>query len=158
LKARKGPTEAGMSLARPSGGEVDNIPTKTDDIVETQKEVHLIKHPKEGPKVNKGVSSEPHPLDRHSGTGRGKEIRKGGAGRRNYGTYMDDLRDNVNNIDPFETKETTDTSVSKDWSLPKGEVMTLSEYQKKNSRRLSEDLVNQKTSTNELAHHPTSSQ
>jgi len=37
-------------------------------------------------KVDKKVSAEPHPLDRRSGTGRGKELRKGGAGKNNWGT------------------------------------------------------------------------
>jgi len=37
-------------------------------------------------KKDKKVSAEPHPLDKHSGTGRGKELRKGGAGKNNWGT------------------------------------------------------------------------
>lgn len=56
--------------------------------------------PKDGPK-QKGVPSEPHPMDRRSGTGRGyltiildfrKEMRKGGQGKRNWGTYQDDMK------------------------------------------------------------------
>ncbi len=38
--------------------------------MEYHKEPHSEKHPKDGPK-QKGVPAEPHPLDRHSGTGRG---------------------------------------------------------------------------------------
>lgn len=38
--------------------------------MEFHKEPHAEKHPKEGPKP-KGVPAEPHPLDKHSGTGRG---------------------------------------------------------------------------------------
>ena len=40
----------------------------------------------------KVVSDEPHPLDRHSGTGRGKELRKDGGGRKNWGNYKDDVK------------------------------------------------------------------
>jgi len=43
------------------------------------------------------VSSEPHPKDRQSGTGRGKEMRKGGQGKSNWGTYKDDLKDQAEN-------------------------------------------------------------
>ncbi|CAD8053881.1 unnamed protein product [Paramecium primaurelia] len=41
----------------------------------------------------KGISSEPHPKDRESGTGRGKEMRKNGVGKNNWGTYKDDLKE-----------------------------------------------------------------
>ncbi|CAD8134219.1 unnamed protein product [Paramecium octaurelia] len=41
----------------------------------------------------KGISNEPHPKDRESGTGRGKEMRKNGAGKNNWGTYQDDMKD-----------------------------------------------------------------
>ena len=44
-----------------------------------------------GPK-SKGVSDQPHPKDRQSGTGRGKESRKEGGGRGNWGNYKDDLK------------------------------------------------------------------
>jgi len=37
------------------------------------------------------VSGEAHPNDRQSGTGRGKEMRKGGAGKANWGTFKDEL-------------------------------------------------------------------
>ncbi|CAD8082019.1 unnamed protein product [Paramecium primaurelia] len=40
----------------------------------------------------KGLTAEPHPKDRHSGTGIGKELRKEGGGRRNWGNYKDDLK------------------------------------------------------------------
>jgi len=33
-----------------------------------------------------------HPYDRRSGTGRGTEMKKGGAGRGNWGTDADELR------------------------------------------------------------------
>ncbi|CAK71150.1 unnamed protein product (macronuclear) [Paramecium tetraurelia] len=41
----------------------------------------------------KGISSDPHPKDRESGTGRGKEMRKNGTGKNNWGTYQDDMKD-----------------------------------------------------------------
>ncbi|CAD8062823.1 unnamed protein product [Paramecium primaurelia] len=40
----------------------------------------------------KGLTADPHPKDRHSGTGIGKELRKEGGGRRNWGNYKDDLK------------------------------------------------------------------
>ena len=61
----------------------------------------------------KGISSEPHPKDRESGTGRGyvinqywnrKEMRKNGVGKNNWGTYKDDLKDYG-----FEDNETEDS-------------------------------------------------
>ncbi len=58
-----------------------------------KKEEHV--RPSEGAKV-KGVAEEPHPLDRRSGTGRGKELRKEGGGRHNWGTYKDDFKLNNN--------------------------------------------------------------
>ncbi|CAD8184888.1 unnamed protein product [Paramecium octaurelia] len=50
------------------------------------------KHDNPAPK-NKGVPAEPHPKDRQSGTGRGKEQRKEGGGRNNWGNYKDDLKE-----------------------------------------------------------------
>ncbi|CAK94330.1 unnamed protein product (macronuclear) [Paramecium tetraurelia] len=38
------------------------------------------------------LTADPHPKDRHSGTGIGKELRKEGGGRRNWGNYKDDLK------------------------------------------------------------------
>lgn len=32
-------------------------------------------------------------MDKHSGTGRGKEMRKGGAGKSNWGSYKDELNE-----------------------------------------------------------------
>ena len=40
----------------------------------------------------KGVPAEPHPLDRHSGTGIHSKPRKSGQGCANWGTYKDDLK------------------------------------------------------------------
>eukprot|EP00828_Plagiopyla_frontata_P030354 TRINITY_DN3952_c0_g2_i12.p1 TRINITY_DN3952_c0_g2~~TRINITY_DN3952_c0_g2_i12.p1 ORF type:complete len:233 (-),score=56.98 TRINITY_DN3952_c0_g2_i12:105-803(-) len=44
------------------------------------------------PQKPKGVSAEPHPLDRRSGTGMGKEPKKQGGGGMNWGTYKDELK------------------------------------------------------------------
>ena len=32
-------------------------------------------------------------MDKHSGTGHGKEIKKGGGGKGNWGSYKDDLKE-----------------------------------------------------------------
>ncbi|CAD8049814.1 unnamed protein product [Paramecium sonneborni] len=58
------------------------------DIVEKESHQRM----KEEIKI-KGISNEPHPKDRESGTGRGKEMRKNGVGKNNWGTYKDDLKD-----------------------------------------------------------------
>lgn len=45
------------------------------------------------PLKDKGVSGEPHPLDRRSGTGMGKEMKKEGGGRRNWGNYKNEYNE-----------------------------------------------------------------
>lgn len=57
-----------------------------DELPDQNHAVHLkvLKH--------KGVQAEAHPLDRRSGTGRGKEMRKAGVGRHNWGTYQDEFK------------------------------------------------------------------
>eukprot|EP01016_Furgasonia_blochmanni_P047494 TRINITY_DN697_c0_g1_i14.p1 TRINITY_DN697_c0_g1~~TRINITY_DN697_c0_g1_i14.p1 ORF type:complete len:211 (-),score=17.88 TRINITY_DN697_c0_g1_i14:466-1098(-) len=50
-----------------------------------------VKHPHELPK-SKGVSTEPHPLDRHSGMAFRSHDRKGGAGKFNIGSITEELR------------------------------------------------------------------
>jgi hypothetical protein len=83
-------------------------------------EIHSYKHPHEI-KKDKKVSGEPHPLDKHSGTGRGKEMRKGGAGKANWGTMKDDLKP-----DPPEKKEEGHMELEeKDDSLTLSELMTI---------------------------------
>lgn len=53
------------------------------------------KYVKDGVKP-KGVPAEPHPQDRHSGTGYSgvdkRHLRKDGAGKRNYGTVKDEVK------------------------------------------------------------------
>lgn len=67
--------------------------TSTQEAVEQPKDDNKrTKHPKDG-KPDRKVSAEPHPKDRQSGTGRGREMRKGGQGRSNWGTYKDDNRE-----------------------------------------------------------------
>ena len=66
------------------------------------------------PQKQKGVSAEPHPLDRRSGTGigelsieiyifEGKEPKKQGGGGHNWGNYKDELKmeDNADKHDLF---------------------------------------------------------
>jgi len=73
----------------------------------------LKKKKKERPQ--KGVPSDPHPQDRHSGTGIGgveKKFRKGGGGPGNYGTVKDALigrdldKEETDNKDEETTEET----------------------------------------------------
>lgn len=67
--------------------------TSINEPVTVPKEnVQDAKHPRDA-KPDRKVSGEPHPKDRQSGTGRGKEMRKGGQGNSNWGTYKDDLRE-----------------------------------------------------------------
>jgi hypothetical protein len=73
------------------------------------------------------VAAEPHPLDKHSGTGRGKEMRKGGAGKANWGTMKDDLKQ-----DPTENREQADLEIEeKDDSLTLSELLGI-----KNKRQI----------------------
>ena len=72
---------------------MENTPLVAEPPVESKTHVHKDsgKHPNDE-KKDKKVTSEPHPQDKHSGTGRGKEMRKGGAGKANWGTMEDDLK------------------------------------------------------------------
>lgn len=47
---------------------------------------------REHQRLEKGVPAEPHPIDRRSGTGRGKEDKKKGGGQSNWGNLNDDLK------------------------------------------------------------------
>jgi len=74
---------------------------KNDEEIKVDKEPHVLnKHPHEGVKP-KGVSAEPHPLDRKSGTGRGlKQLefleklnfisQQGSQQRRSWKTWLGD--------------------------------------------------------------------
>lgn len=79
------------------------------------------KHHNDG-KKSKALTDEPHPKDRESGTGRGKELRKDGGGKSNWGNYKDDLKEEKYEVvNPVEDKP----------EVPKVEekvVMTLAEY------------------------------
>lgn len=43
-------------------------------------------------------------MDKHSGTGRGKEMRKGGAGKANWGSYKDELNEKTEGAENVEEK------------------------------------------------------
>jgi len=77
-------TEVKTTQKNVQGG--DNYPKETTQVGARTKGHH------EGQR-EKGLTSEPHPMDRHSGTGISSYgYRKGGAGRGNVGTFKDDLR------------------------------------------------------------------
>ena len=86
--------------------------TSTHEPVEQAKEdAKRTKYAKDG-KPDRKVSSEPHPKDRQSGTGRGREMRKGGQGKSNWGTYKDDEREEQAYNDetkPVEEEEVDDS-------------------------------------------------
>jgi hypothetical protein len=83
-------------------------------VDQSKEDAKRYKHPKES-KPDRKVSSEPHPKDRQSGTGRGREMRKGGQGKANWGTYKDDLKENNDNEENpanVEEEEEVDDSVT----------------------------------------------
>lgn len=97
-------------------GDVAGPSTSTnvqEPVDQSKEDVKRVKHAKDG-KPDRKVSSDPHPKDKQSGTGRGREMRKGGQGKSNWGTYKDDLRDEEqvgeNNQQPEE--EEVDDSVT----------------------------------------------
>lgn len=110
------------------GYTVEYQPKFADD-----KEHHHEKGPREGPKPFKGVSAEPHPLDRRSGTGRGKEVSKGGAGRRNWGTSEDEVKADSSRVEekPAEVVVEEELEVEKKVVEPEVEQFTLEEYYNK---------------------------
>lgn len=71
-----------------------------------RKEYRGTKDQRDGPKP-KGVSGQPHPQDRHSGTGvpaYERKFRKEGGGRHNYGTVKNEV-DAINKDEPAKTTE-----------------------------------------------------
>eukprot|EP00828_Plagiopyla_frontata_P030356 TRINITY_DN3952_c0_g2_i18.p2 TRINITY_DN3952_c0_g2~~TRINITY_DN3952_c0_g2_i18.p2 ORF type:complete len:204 (-),score=71.68 TRINITY_DN3952_c0_g2_i18:66-677(-) len=77
------------------------------------------------PQKPKGVSAEPHPLDRRSGTGMGKEPKKQGGGGGNWGSYKDELKmqDSADKHDLFKD------SPKKDEKYEEKQAKTFDEYQ-----------------------------
>lgn len=72
-----------------------------------------VKHPHEMPKV-KGVSAEPHPMDRHSGMAFRSHDRKGGAGKFNIGNVNDELK-----MESFEVSENYNENWRQDMKMHK---------------------------------------
>lgn len=70
----------------------------------------------------KQVSAEAHPLDRRSGTGRGKEESKKGAGKGNWGTYKDDNKE----VEETPVEAVTEEEVKEE--KPEDKELTLEEY------------------------------
>ncbi|CAD8188337.1 unnamed protein product [Paramecium pentaurelia] len=75
------------------------------------------KHDNPAPK-QKGVPSDPHPKDRQSGTGRGKEQRKEGGGRNNWGNYKDDLKEEKYVAKEQKTQDTPKQEQNEQTTLP----------------------------------------
>lgn len=129
---------------KPSGGDKQTYPKKrpvgqgynVQYVAKTEEGGKEKKHEKsdrEGPKPFKGVPAEPHPMDRKSGTGRGKEVSKSGAGRRNWGTPSDDLNeDKVERVEEREkTKEENLEEIQEEPQKKEVEEYTLEEYYNK---------------------------
>lgn len=105
-----------------------------------------LKFPKEGPK-SKGVPAEPHPLDRRSGTGIGKESKKGGAGSRNWGSEKDEVKNvledkyEVKEKEP-ENKESELPEVKEEPKPDEPQYMTIEDYYSmKNIKKVVQDKV-----------------
>jgi hypothetical protein len=105
----------------------------------TQKEEHSrLKEPKK----EKGVSAQPHPLDRHSGTGNqayGAKPKKGGAGKGNWGNYKDERKPREEGAVEEGAEATEETPVEEE--KPTG--LTLQEYYAQQKVAQNEPQINE---------------
>eukprot|EP00828_Plagiopyla_frontata_P010932 TRINITY_DN1597_c0_g1_i2.p3 TRINITY_DN1597_c0_g1~~TRINITY_DN1597_c0_g1_i2.p3 ORF type:complete len:192 (-),score=55.15 TRINITY_DN1597_c0_g1_i2:22-597(-) len=77
-------------------------------------------------KQEKKISSDPHPLDRRSGTGRGKELKKQGGGAGNWGNTKDMVEE-----DKYVRKDETEQVESEEAKEEEKEALTLDDYMSK---------------------------